>query len=338
MEMTRSFPGMFTKGRGKRRFPAATLVPAKRPKPMEVAFHLLPKTYEKTPTGPEQLVHLQAGLGRRTANLDESTTHNELCHTLKVVFPKLEKITCGWLLYKPAGGWGTRTLSLVEPDDTGYTGKIIKAANRGGRSTFFIAPMQEELDTTPLLLTDEAFSSMHKATCQKCGAAIPLQLLTEHIKSCNIIDVDSDESLAVVEDSCEQAPEQQPCPLCMEMYQADSIEAHAASCGESAGNEVLDRITVIEEQAAMPGPSGSSAAVTEEWLTVQDPTRAISQFRDDVLSIHESKNPLLLSMDIRSSPAEQDAALICFYKKPNVEWGRPLKCRLEGDAAIGEGG
>lgn len=102
------------------------------------------------------------------------------------------------------GGWGTRTLSLVEPDDTGYTGKIIKAANRGGRSTFFIAPMQEELDTTPLLLTGEAFSSMHKATCQKCGAAIPLQLLTEHIKSCNIIDVDSDESLAVVEDSCEQ--------------------------------------------------------------------------------------------------------------------------------------
>ncbi|KAI9541415.1 hypothetical protein NQZ68_031072, partial [Dissostichus eleginoides] len=72
-----SFPGMFTKGRGKRRFPAATLVPAKRPKPLEVAFHLLPKPYEKTPTGPEQLVHLQAGLGRRTANLDESTTHNE---------------------------------------------------------------------------------------------------------------------------------------------------------------------------------------------------------------------------------------------------------------------
>ncbi|KAI9525240.1 hypothetical protein NQZ68_009920 [Dissostichus eleginoides] len=76
---------MFTKGRGKRRFPAATLVPAKRPKPLEVAFHLLPKPYEKTPTGPEQLVHLKAGLGCRTANLDESTTHNELCHTLKVV-------------------------------------------------------------------------------------------------------------------------------------------------------------------------------------------------------------------------------------------------------------
>ncbi|KAF3844259.1 hypothetical protein F7725_013600 [Dissostichus mawsoni] len=48
----------------------------------------------------------------------------------------------------------------------------------------------------------------HSVACikrrAKCGAAIPLQLLTEHIKSCNIIDIDSDENLAVVEDSCEQ--------------------------------------------------------------------------------------------------------------------------------------
>lgn len=31
---------MFTKARGKRRFPAANLVPAKRAKPLEVAFYL----------------------------------------------------------------------------------------------------------------------------------------------------------------------------------------------------------------------------------------------------------------------------------------------------------
>ncbi len=63
---------------------------------------------------------------------------------------------------------------------------------------------------------------------------------------------------------------------------------------------------------------------------VQDPTKAMSLFRDSILSHHDIKNPLLLSMDIRKSPAEQDAALICFYKKPNVEWARPLTCRLEG--------
>ncbi|KAA8579284.1 hypothetical protein FQN60_009114, partial [Etheostoma spectabile] len=55
---------MLTKGKGKRRFPAVNLIPAKRPKPLEVAFHLLPKQYEKTPKEPDQIVHLQAGLGR----------------------------------------------------------------------------------------------------------------------------------------------------------------------------------------------------------------------------------------------------------------------------------
>lgn len=69
---------MFTKGKGKRRFPAVNLVPAKRPKPVEVAFHLLPKQYEKNPKEQDQLVHLQAGLGHRTVYLDESTTHDEV--------------------------------------------------------------------------------------------------------------------------------------------------------------------------------------------------------------------------------------------------------------------
>ncbi|KAF0047743.1 hypothetical protein F2P81_001376 [Scophthalmus maximus] len=101
----------------------------------------------------------------------------------------------------------------------------------------------------------------------------------EHLKFCNIIDVDNDEdNLANVEHDSEQ-----------------------------------------------------------EWLTVQDPTKVMSLFRDSILSNHESKNPLILSMDIRKNPAEQDAALICFYKKPNVKWARPLNCKLKGDAAIGEG-
>lgn len=46
-----------------------------------------------------------------------------------------------------------------------------------------------------------------------------------------------------------------------------------------------------------------------------------------------SPSPSLLSMDIRSL-AEQDMALISFYKQPNVEWGRPLNCKLEGCSNI----
>lgn len=74
----RSFPAMFARGRGKRRFPAVNCIPAKKIKPLEVVFHLLPKQCEKSPNEEEQIVHLQAGLGRRTAHLDESTTHDEV--------------------------------------------------------------------------------------------------------------------------------------------------------------------------------------------------------------------------------------------------------------------
>ncbi|XP_066525153.1 uncharacterized protein [Hoplias malabaricus] len=172
MEMTRYFPGIFTKSRGKRRFAAANLVPAKRLKPLEVTFYLLPKQCEKTPKEQEEIVHMQSGLGHRTAHLGESTTHEELCDALTVLYPKLGTVTGGWLIYKSSGGWGSRKLSLVAPDDTGYTGRILKAASRGGKS-LFIAPIQDKLSTDPLQLTDQAFSSMPNVTCQKCGVAIP---------------------------------------------------------------------------------------------------------------------------------------------------------------------
>ncbi|XP_063735839.1 uncharacterized protein LOC134861770 isoform X7 [Eleginops maclovinus] len=337
-EMTRSFPGIFTRGRGKRRFPTASPVPAKRSKPLDVVFYLLPKQCEKTPKEQEQLVHMRAGLGRRTARLDESTTHEELCDALKVLFPKLGTVTGGWLLCRSSGGWGSR-LSLVAPDDTGYTGMMLKSGTRGAKN-LLIAPIQEELSTNPLPLTDEAFNNMPKAACQKCEVAVPLPLLIEHIKTCNVIDVDSEDNLANVDISLpeERKSDMQECPVCTNMFPTDFIEVHASSCVERAGKEVMHESTVIEEeQAAMPGPSRSSAAVEDGWLTVSDPTKAISQCAESFRRIHEAKSPLLLSMDIRESPAEQDMALVSFYKRPNVEWGRPLNCRLEGDTAIGHG-
>lgn len=94
---------------------------------------------------------------------------------------------CNFHLLFSVGGSGSRQLSLVDPDDVGYTGMMLKYLTRGAK-TLFIAPIQEELSTNPLQLTDEAFSSVPKATCQKCEVAVPLLLLTEHIKSCNIMD------------------------------------------------------------------------------------------------------------------------------------------------------
>ncbi|KAI7789685.1 hypothetical protein IRJ41_018220, partial [Triplophysa rosa] len=42
-------------------------------------------------------------------------------------------------------------------------------------------------------------------------------------------------------------------------------------------------------------------------------------------------------IDLRSSISDQESMLIAFYKACNVKWACPLKTRLEGDPAIGEG-
>ncbi|KAL4008758.1 hypothetical protein ACER0C_002610 [Sarotherodon galilaeus] len=73
------------------------------------------------------------------------------------------------------------------------------------------------------------------------------------------------------------------------------------------------------------------------WLTVLDSSKAIHECAKNALDMHEMESPLRLTMDIRQSVADQDMALISFYKRPNVEWARPLECRLEGDTAIGQG-
>lgn len=102
-------------------------------------------------------------------------------------------------------GWGSQKLCVVPPEDSGYSGRVLKAIGCCAKN-LFIAPIQEELNTNPLLLNDEAFRSIPKAICQECGAAVPLPLLTEHIKSCDVIDVD--DNLTNVDSS---EPEERKC-------------------------------------------------------------------------------------------------------------------------------
>ncbi|XP_032431527.1 uncharacterized protein LOC116727944 isoform X1 [Xiphophorus hellerii] len=332
MEMSRSFPGLYNRGRGKRRFPPTSLVPAKKMKPLDVVFYLLPKHYEKTPKEDDQLIHMKAGLGRKTAHIDESITHNELGETLKVLFPKLETITGGWLLYKSAGGWGRRNLTLIGPEDDGYTGTMLKVASRGGK-TLFIVPIQEQLCTDPLELNDEAFANMPKAMCQKCRVDVPLHFLTDHIKSCVETDLPSDVAGVDVCNPAKDISAMQECPVCANIYPTEDIEVHASSCGEiSTGPHSTE-----EMNETMPGPSTLYSSGSDDWYTICDASKAISRCADHFLQIHAMENPLLLKMDLRDSPAEKDMALISFYKRPNVQWACPLNCRLEGDVAVGLG-
>ncbi len=82
----------------------------------------------------------------------------------------------------------------MAPADCGYTGRLIKATKIGENSVLYIAPLQDELDTSPLPPSSEAFRDMPKAICKKCNVSYPLQLLTNHIKSCSDVVVVEDEN------------------------------------------------------------------------------------------------------------------------------------------------
>lgn len=72
----RSFPGLFRKKCGKRKFPA----PFKTfsPKGINIQFCLLHKPMTKTPQGSQELSLLMAGLGKRTISVPENSKHSEV--------------------------------------------------------------------------------------------------------------------------------------------------------------------------------------------------------------------------------------------------------------------
>ena len=49
---------------------------------------------------------------------------------------------------------------------------------------FFIVPIQDEIDTTPLPPDAPEFSKMPKSQCKTCGEILPLQVLAVHVGSC----------------------------------------------------------------------------------------------------------------------------------------------------------
>ncbi|XP_062851900.1 uncharacterized protein LOC134314974 [Trichomycterus rosablanca] len=338
-EMARSFPGFFTKGRGKKRFSAATPVLCKPAKVMPFIFYLLPRQYDRTPKEEDQLLHTQAGLGRRMAYIDENATYDEICARLKELYPKLKELTGGWLIYKASGGWGTRKLTLVTPDDGGYCSNLLKTASQSGKGVLYIAPLQMELDTSPLPPTSESFSGMPKEKCQKCGVFYPLVILTAHIKSCEVINLEDDQI------------EKATCPICQEEMPLDILEIHASSCKE--------RIPPVDMSLSQEGPctphtspgnvtplacNAEPSNATQDtcindydWKTHPDPERAATLYSKGILHLHETGKPLFMNMDLTMRKEDQDRELLALYKQPSVEWACPVTCKLQGDVAVGEG-
>ncbi|XP_016114350.1 uncharacterized protein [Sinocyclocheilus grahami] len=191
-----------------------------------------------------------------------------------------------------------------------------------------------ELDTTALPPESESFNDMPKEKCQKCGITYPLVILTAHIKSC------------VTTDEAEQT-NQASCPICQNEMPLDVIEVHASFC-------TGDSTPPLEFNASMeePSTSGFSVPVTHtgdhsnaaeatsmsyDWKTEPDKNKAASLYTKEIICQHEMRKPLLMTMDLRMDNEDQDRELVAFYKQNGIEWASPVKCRLQGDAAIGEG-
>ncbi|XP_074498845.1 uncharacterized protein LOC141772085 [Sebastes fasciatus] len=78
-------------------------------------------------------------------------------------------------------------------------------------------------------------------------------------------------------------------------------------------------------------------STTGEWRTVSDPKQAGWLFSQELLHSSRGSKSLFLSVDIRQDKEEQDQTLVAFYKRDNVRWTSPLRCKLQGDVATGSG-
>ncbi|KAL6458603.1 hypothetical protein MHYP_G00320750 [Metynnis hypsauchen] len=92
----RAFPGLF-----KRK--ATNVKPRKRAaKSRHIQFFLLDKVTERTPKTGEEMVLLQAGMGRRSIDIPEDADHAEISELLIESFPKMSVLNGACLLYKAA--------------------------------------------------------------------------------------------------------------------------------------------------------------------------------------------------------------------------------------------
>ncbi|KAL0993605.1 hypothetical protein UPYG_G00110430 [Umbra pygmaea] len=265
---------------------------------LRLQFFLLPGPTDKTPKASQEIRLLEAGLGKRALTIEEDAGHEEIVRQLEDVYPKLKNLSGGWLFYKASGGSGQRNLSVVPTESEGYTGRTLKAVTSNGKYLLYIAPLQEDINTSPLPHDAPEFSKMPKAVCKNCGVTMPLQFLALHIETCEVFEFDGELDLICVDDkqtknsgNLARNGNVDTCPICEQQFPKDVIVHHASLCGE--------RKKLLEEQ--------------------------------------ERQRPLCFFVDLHDSVVDRNKSIVSFYKAPKVNWASPLHCTLEGDAAIGDG-
>lgn len=136
------------------------------------------RNQKKVPTSSEKSVLYKAGLGVKRIQLDSDCTYEDMCKVLESNFQQLQH----------AGGYEfmkckQNCRDLVQIDCV-WTPYHIKS-NLGSQMKIYLRPVQNNLDTTPLLdnLQDECIP---KEKCKHCRQLINVRDLRAHLQICEI--------------------------------------------------------------------------------------------------------------------------------------------------------
>ncbi|XP_076836019.1 uncharacterized protein LOC143481758 isoform X2 [Brachyhypopomus gauderio] len=322
-EMQRSFPAIYNnRTRVKRKAPE----PPRVIKFLELQFCLQEENTNRSPK--DEMLLLQAGLGRRSINISDDADHTEITRLLLEEYPKLKTLRGGWLLQKAAGGSGQRKTTPLPQSSQGYTAKILRTSSNNGKNIIYIVPLQEKIDMTPLPYDAPEFN-MPKNVCMTCGTSVPLQLLQFHIEACQQDDT-SDDSGSVPKEVSSPEPDicMDSCPIRGKEFSADIMPYHASSCGENFPQMVSSTMNrnFTEESTSVPvvsestitesSTAGSSSSFTSEyWKRTEIPQRAAVLYRIDLVHEKEAEPSLKFRMDIREDMEDQEGRIISFYKE-----------------------
>ncbi|CAL8350446.1 unnamed protein product [Boreogadus saida] len=341
------FPSMFgEQPRGKKRFTSPAPCVVKR---TDFNMYVLSGPSQFTPKGSEELEHAHAGLGKRILSIPDNLIHSEIVALLEGEFPKLKTLKGGWMFYKATGGSGRRKLSIIPTESEGYSTRLLKSASNNGKNTMFIVPLQELLSTEPLPYDSAEFAMMPQSSCITCGSQMPLQLLPLHVEGCNGTLIESECETPLDDSPIIEQPvspttwngeSSEVCPICLGSFPICVLPSHASTCGDGMGIDLHSGAAgpTREEQ---PGPSVPrprlAPSSSEAWATEVDPQKACQLFRENLLDRSAECPSLLLSLNMFEEEEEQDSSFISFYKRNDVNWASPFRCRLRGDAAVGDG-
>lgn len=77
-----------------------------------------------------------------------------------------------------------------------------------------------------------------------------------------------------------------------------------------------------------------SSCFFQAWITEVDPAKASELYIESVHEANKDEESLSFTLSLRETLKERNRAILRFYKRPRVQWTKPLQCHLIGTIVI----